>query len=110
MRRLGWLLAVMLISGVSQAYPIDVDVKVQGLDVEALPQLLGGATVIRLVNHEAFPVRCDVQFSNGPEIERIRKVTVQPKADHVARFMPTRAVIRVRVAVACWPAEAARGD
>lgn len=106
MKRLSaFLIAAMLLCGVAQAYPIDVEVKTQGLDLEAQPKLLGESTVMRLVNHEPFPVRCDVHFSNGPEIGRTRKVTVKPGGDHIARFRPSRTVVRVRVVVECWPAE-----
>jgi hypothetical protein len=106
MKRLtAFLLGAMLVGGVAQAYPIDVQVKTQGLDLEAQPKLLGDATVMRLVNHEPFPVRCDVHFSNGPEIGRTRKVTVKAGGDHIARFTPSRAVVRVKVVVECWPAE-----
>jgi hypothetical protein len=99
------LAAAVLVSGAAHAYPIDVQVKTQGLDVEAEPKLLGDATVMRLINHEPFPIRCDVQFSNGPEIARTRKVTVKAGGDHIARFMPSRVVVRMRVVVECWPAE-----
>jgi hypothetical protein len=30
---------------------------------------------------------------------------VEPAADHIARFMPSRQVIRLKVLVECWPAE-----
>ena len=104
-RRVLLSVAAMLVSAIARAYPIDLQVSSQGLDVEALPEALGEATVVRLVNHESFPVRCDVRFSNGPEIGRVRKVTVRPGDDHIARFMPSRQVVRLKVSVECWPAE-----
>ncbi len=100
-----FLTGAILVCGAAHAYPIDVQVKTQGLDVEAEPRLLNEATVMRLINHETFPIRCDVHFSNGPEIGRTRKVTVEPGGDHIARFMPSRVVVRMRVLVECWPAE-----
>jgi len=103
--RVTCLLAAIFFSAAAVAYPIDMEVKSQGLDVEALPQLLVEATVVRLVNHQAFAVRCDVHFRNGAEIVRVRKVRVEPAADHIARFMPSRQVIRLKVVVECWPAE-----
>jgi len=99
------LILTLLFSTAAQGYPIDLEVRSQGLDVEVLEELLGAATVVRLINHEAFAVRCDVRFDNGPEIGRVRKVTVKPGDDHIARFTPSRQVIRLRVAVKCWPAE-----
>jgi hypothetical protein len=99
------LMAAILASAAAQAYPIDVKVKTKGLDVEAEPKLLGEATVMRLINHEPFPIRCDVHFSNGPEIERTRKITVEAGGEHIARYTPSRVVVRMRVVVECWPAE-----
>ena len=90
--------------GVAGAYPTDVSLKSKGLDIEAIPTLLNEATVVRLVNNEDFPVRCDVRFENGPEVTRVRKVTIDPHGDHLTRFQPTRVVIRLRVSVDCWPA------
>lgn len=100
-------IAVTLYAGAAIAYPIDVDLRTEGLDVEAIPRQLDQATVVQLLNHEAFPVRCDVRFTNGPEISRVRKVTVEPGQRHLARFLPGRQVIRLQIDVRCWPSEAA---
>jgi hypothetical protein len=99
------LTIAILCPAVSIAYPTDMSVNAKGLDIEAIPTLLDQATVIRLVNNESFPVRCDLQFSNGPEISRVRKVTVESHDDHIVRFTPSRVVIRLRVDVNCWPAD-----
>lgn len=104
------LALTLLFSTAAHGYPIDLELRSQGLDVEALPELLGVATVVRLINHEVFPVRCDVRFNNGPEIGRVRKVTVRPGDDHIARFTPSRQVIRLKVTVECWPAEQKADD
>lgn len=100
-------IAALLYAGAAQAYPIDLDLRSEGLDVEALPRQLDQATVVQLLNHEPFPVRCDVRFTNGPEISRVRKVTVESGERHIARFLPSRQVIRLRVDVDCWPSESA---
>jgi hypothetical protein len=97
--------ALLLVSLAAHAYPIDLRVTSQGLDVDATPTLLGESTVVRLHNYEKFPVRCDVQFRNGPQIARTRKVTIEPGESGIARFMPSRMVVRLRVNVECWPAE-----
>jgi hypothetical protein len=103
MRRVtGWLVLALLCPGIVNAYPTDVAVNSKGLDVEAIATQLDEATVVRVVNNESFPVRCDVHFANGPEITRIRKLTVAPDSDHLTRFNPTRVVIRLRVTVDCW--------
>jgi hypothetical protein len=77
----------------------------KGLDVDATHTLLGEATVVRLQNYEKFPVRCDVRFRNGPEIGRTRKLTIGPGETGTARFMPSRVVVRLRIAVDCRPLE-----
>lgn len=100
-----WLLIAILAPCVAAAYPIDTQVHSKGLDVEAIPTLLQEATVVRLVNNETFAVRCNVSFANGPEISKVRKVTVDPASDHLVRFLPSRTVIRLRIDVSCWPAE-----
>jgi len=99
------LLIALFCPGLAAAYPTDVAVNTKGLDIEAIPAQLNEATVVRLVNNESFPVRCDVRFVNGPEISRVRKVTVEAAADHIVRFTPSRVVIRLKVTVDCWPAE-----
>ena len=98
-------LAFLLVSTAALAYPVDLRVTSQGLDVDATHTLLGESTVVRLQNYEKFPVRCDVQFRNGPQIARTRKVTIAPGESGIARFMPSRVVVRLRVNVECWPAE-----
>lgn len=98
----GSLVLALLCPGIVSAYPTDVEVNSKGLDVEAIATQLNEATVVRLVNNESFPVRCDVHFVNGPEITRIRKVTVASHGDHLTRFSPTRVVVRLRVTVDCW--------
>ena len=97
-------LACLLCSGLAHAYPIELVFKSQGLDVDATHALLGESTVVRLLNHEDFAVRCDVQFNNGPQLERTRKVTVAAGDSGIARFTPSRVVLRLRVTVECWPA------
>ena len=84
---------------------MDIALTSQGLDVDATHVLLGEATVVRLQNYEKFAVRCDVQFRNGPQLERTRKITIAPGETGTARFMPSRVVVRLRVKVECWPAE-----
>ncbi len=99
-----FLLVALLCPGLAAAYPTDIAVNTKGLDIEAIPTQLNEATVVRLVNNETFAVRCDVRFANGPEISRVRKVTVDPRAEHIVRFTPSRVVIRLKVDVSCWPA------
>lgn len=99
------LLFALVFPALTSAYPTDLEMKSEGLDVEAIPTLLAEATVVRLLNNERFAVRCDVRFSNGPEVSRVRKVTIDSGADSLVRFLPSRQVIRLRISVHCWPAE-----
>ena len=73
--------------------------------MDATHVLLGESTVVRLQNYEKFPVRCNVQFRNGPQLARTRKITIEPGETGTARFMPSRVVVRLRVGVECWPAK-----
>ena len=97
--------ALLLGSVAAHAYPVDLSFKSQGLDVDATHTLLGESTVVRLQNYEQFAVRCNVQFRNGPQLARTRKVTIAAGESGIARFMPSRVVVRLRVSVECWPAE-----
>ena len=98
------VLALLLGSAAAHGYPVDLSFKSQGIDVDATHTLLGESTVVRLQNYEKFAVRCNVQFRNGPQIARTRKVTIAPGESGIARFMPSRVVVRLRVFVECWPA------
>lgn len=99
------MLALALAGAFAHAYPVDISVTSQGLDVDATHVLLGESTVVRLQNYEQYPVRCNVQFRNGPQLTRTRKITIAPGETGTARFMPSRVVVRLRVSVECWPDE-----
>jgi hypothetical protein len=97
---------LLLATGSVAAYPIDVTMLSEGLQVEAHSWQLGDGAMLEIVNGEPLAVRCDVLFRNGPE-RRLRKVIVEPAARQVVRFTPTRDVVRIRINIECRPAHQA---
>lgn len=106
MKRVGVLLAMLaLVSAPLWAYPVEVQVNASGLDIEVQDTQLDVATVLLLRNHEQQDVRCDVEWHNGPELNRQRRVSVEAGGQRTVRFSPRRQVIRVTVIVNCRLAE-----
>lgn len=103
------VIPALLVAAAAWAYPVEMQVHTKGLDVEATPILVEDATVVRLFNHEARAVRCNLVFRNGPEVPTHRRVNVDPGGGRTVRFDPDRAVIKLRVEVRCWLAADAEG-
>jgi hypothetical protein len=47
-------------------------------------------------------------FRNGPELSKSRKINIKAGDTGVARFSPSRDVIRLQIDIECWPADADR--
>jgi hypothetical protein len=88
------------------AYPVDLEFERNGLDVMAMVDQVGAQTIVRVTNGEAFPVRCEAIFRNGPEQSRARRAVLQPGDTRPFAFAPNRTVVRMRVQVWCESAEA----
>lgn len=108
MRYAAAIVGFLFLAAKAHAYQTDLRFESRGLDVEAIPSLIENATVLRLINHEDTVVRCDVVFRNGPELSRKRKINIKAGDTGIARFSPSREVIRLQIDVECWPTEAGR--
>jgi hypothetical protein len=84
------------------AYPIDVEIVTQGLDVDADSIQQGNGTVLNVINHEAVALRCDVLFNAGAESRR-RVALLDPGGRTTVRYDPLRQVVRMRVRIECTP-------
>ena len=93
---------------VAFAYPIDVSVVSQGLDVSAESVEQDGSTIIHLINHEPVELRCSVNFNAGVESRR-RNAIIGPGKGQTMQFSPRREVVRMRVRVECSPTSEGRG-
>lgn len=108
MRYRAAIIGLFFIAVQAQAYQTDLRFESQGLDIEAIPNLIDNATVVRLINHEKVAVRCDVVFRNGPELSRPRKINIKAGDTGIARFSPARSVIRLQIDIECWHSDADR--
>ena len=101
---LGWATAAL-------AYPVEMQVERNGLDIFAEVDQVGVQTIVRVRNGESFAVRCEAVFRNGPEMSRSRRATLESGETLPFTFVPRRTVVRLRVEVWCESAEAvAPGD
>ncbi|MDH3915407.1 MAG: hypothetical protein OEU49_11440 [Chromatiales bacterium] len=108
MRYRAAIIGLFFIALQAQAYQTDLRFESQGLDIEAIPNLIENATVVRLINHEKVAVRCDVVFRNGPELSRPRKINIKAGDTGIARFSPSRSVIRLQIDIECWHSDTDR--
>ena len=108
MRYIVVIIGLSLLAAQAHAYQTDLRFESKGLDIEAIPNLIDNATVVRLINHEHAAVRCDVVFRNGPELSKSRKINIKAGDTGVARFSPSRDVIRLQIDIECWPVDADR--
>ena len=108
MRYIVVIIGLSLLAAQAHAYQTDLRFESKGLDIEAIPNLIDNATVVRLINHENAAVRCDVVFRNGPELSKSRKINIKAGDTGVARFSPSRDVIRLQIDIECWPVDAER--
>ncbi|OPA99672.1 3-phosphoglycerate kinase [Pseudomonas fluorescens] len=86
------------------AYPIDVTKKIEGVQVDySASDVDGDISSIRLNNYGTVDAVCSVTFTNGPESPRTRKVTVEAGKSTNTTVKFTRAIIKMRIALACAP-------
>jgi hypothetical protein len=95
------LLAIM--AGPAAAYPTDLEVDADSLNLTATVISDGRLAVVRVANHEGFAVRCDAVFRNGPELGRVRRAIIEPADTGALTWMPRREVVRLRVELSCQP-------
>ena len=97
------MVAVLLAAPVAGwAFPIEVDFRSEGLDIDIVPMQLDNGAVVKLQNNESLPVRCQARFKNGPE-ERRRSATIPPGDTAPMRYTARRQVLRLRVVIDCVP-------
>lgn len=87
------------------AYPVDLDIDVEGLEVTIVRVDVDAAVVLQVHNYETTEIRCDFEFRNGPEVARQRKVSVDASGERTVRWTPSRSVVRVKVSGKCWRRE-----
>lgn len=107
MRKLLMGMSLALCAAAAMAFPTDLELDLDGLNVEALTHVDGRVALVRISNYESFAVRCEAVFRNGPEISRARRAVIDPTDTAVLSWTPRREVVRLRVELSCKPAEAA---
>ncbi|MGD8975968.1 MAG: hypothetical protein PVG91_00075 [Gammaproteobacteria bacterium] len=101
------ILLALFLAGRAEAFRVDINVNLEGLEVEILRVDIDEAVVLRVRNYEDGEIRCDFEFRNGPEVARERRVSVEAGKDRVVRWTPSRQVVRVRVGGSCWRSDEA---
>ncbi len=96
-----WVPVLLLAPVMATAFPIDVNMTSKGLDVEYQATPMELTTAVMLQNYESFPVRCSVRFTNGPELSRTRRVTIEGENHSTVQFTARRAIVRLRVDINC---------
>jgi hypothetical protein len=103
MYRLMTVLLLALASGAAAAYPIDLEVRADELNVTTVVHADGRLAVIEVSNHEPYAVRCEALFRNGPEQGRSRRAIIESGTALPLTWMPRREVVRLRVELRCEP-------
>ena len=86
------------------AYSIDVTKKIDGVSIDyRASDVDGDISSIQLNNYGSNDALCTVTFSNGPEAPRTRKVTVPAGKSTNTTVKFNRAIIKMRIALACTP-------
>ena len=101
-RRYLFVAALLAAPAVTWAFPIDVDSRSEGLDIDIVPMQLDFGAIVRLQNNESLPVKCEARFKNGPE-ERRRSATIPPGDIAPMRYTAQRQIVRLRVSIDCVP-------
>ncbi|MFU8894914.1 MAG: 3-phosphoglycerate kinase [Gammaproteobacteria bacterium] len=107
MRKLLTGMSLVLFAAAAMAFPTDLELDVDGLNVQALTHIDGRVAGVRVSNHERFAVRCEAVFRNGPEISRARRAVIDPDDTALLSWTPRREVVRLRVELSCRPADEA---
>ncbi|WP_277962388.1 3-phosphoglycerate kinase [Pseudomonas sp. RIT-To-2] len=84
------------------AYPIEVEKHVAGTDISfTTDDTAGDMGSITLRNDGSQAAECAVEFRNGPEAPRVRKMRVEPgkSANVLQRF--NRDILKLRLKVTC---------
>lgn len=106
MRKIITAVSLALLATAAAAFPTDLEINAEGLSIAAQTESDGRLAFIHISNREAFAVRCEAAFRNGPEVSRVRRATLEAAESRSLSWMPRRQVIRVRVVLSCVPLEA----
>lgn len=101
MYRLIAALALLLLSQAAAAFPIDLEVDAEGLDLEAVVHTDGLLAVVQVTNHEQAAIRCTARFFAGPDRGRTRRAIIEPGHSASLSWAPRRTVVRLRVELSC---------
>lgn len=88
----------------NQAFPIEIDLQAEGLDVTASSSRNGNVALVTLANAGAGQALCEVTFVNGPERPPLRRIRLEPGEEGLVSQAFKREVNRIRVTVDCNPA------
>lgn len=94
-----------LIPAIAMAFPIDIEMNSKGLDIDYRTSQIEMTVALQLTNHDMQAAECAVQFRNGPELARTRRVTVGAQKSTTVQYTARRTVLRMRVTINCTEVE-----
>ena len=102
LRRSFLLWALLMVPLAAQAFPIEIKLRSEGLDIDTIPMQVHWGAIVRVKNNELLAIRCNARFVNGPE-ERRRVATIPPGDIVPMRYNSQREILRLRVFLDCVP-------
>jgi hypothetical protein len=98
-------LFLALLAGVAWAFPVDLEVDAEGLNIGTVVHSDDKLAIVSVTNQEEFPLRCEAEFHSGPEHGRTRFAIIEPGRVASMSWAPRREVVRLRIALSCQPHE-----
>lgn len=88
----------------NQAFPIDIDLQAEGLEITASSSRNSNVAMVTLGNAGSATALCEATFVNGPERPPLRRIRIEPGEQGLVSQAFMREVNRIRVTVECNPA------
>lgn len=101
MHRLLTALLIVALPMVAMAYPSDLRMNLNDLNVTGTLFAQGPVAAVRVTNHEDMTVRCSAEFRNGPERGRARRAVIESGDTAIMSWSPRRQVVRLEVVLTC---------
>ena len=95
---------LLAISMSATAYPIDVQKKLNGLDIDFNEyDTASDMASIRINNYGTVDAACKVTFRHGPDLPKTKHIQVAAKSHKIATAKFTRAIINMHIQLTCEP-------
>lgn len=92
-----------LLADAASAYPADITVEAGELKLDARLHTDGHFAIVQVSNLDEVTIRCEAEFTSGPERGRARRAIIAPGDSAALRWNPRREVVRLRITLRCEP-------